>query len=429
MNALILASLLAAAPAGTALEQGLKREITLLVSEQDGLRRELERIQALRAARVAALQRELATLEAKAIDVAGREATARAALAGVAPSSSSSSPPPEALARMREGLGLLGVVGTPATSTGEPLVDQLAPALARLDHLTSPQRLETGFFGPDGTWLQGAVVRVGDVGVAATTAADGVAGPLLPGDDGTLQIPAEMPAGANDIARQIVQGQATTLWPIALGAADAPGAASGATSAGVVERLAALGVAGVVVLVVLLTAVGAALAQLLTAIRRHRAVVAVAGRLVGLVAAGETVAAAALARTVGGAAGRFLVAVVAVVGRATPEDEVAALSAEATAALQRAGLVVRGLFSVAAAIVVVVSAGAVDGILAGAAAEGLAGGFATGLATGLLPLMLLALAAVPFIAAVVVGDIVVARTRELLEVTALRLLDAASRGA
>jgi hypothetical protein len=429
MNALLVASILAASPAAPAtstLEQGLKREVTLLVGEQEGLRRELERLQTLRASRVAGLQRELAILEAKAIEVAGREATARTALGALTPASPPP-PPADAAPAMREALRLLKVTtsspSSPSSSAG-PLVDQLGTAIARLDALTRPQRVETGFFSADGTWRQGVVVSVGGLGVAATNEAD-VAGPLLSSGDGTLQLSAVMPMGAADAARQIVAGEPTALWPIALGGPEEPGASTAVAGVGVVERLTRLGIAGAFIVAALLLVVAVALGQLLTAVRRHRAVTAVAGRMVGLVASGETVAAAALARTVGGAAGRFLVAVVAVVGRGTPEDEVAALSAEASAALQRGGLIARGLFAIVAAIAVVVSAGTLDGILAAAAPEE---GLAHGLATGVLPLVLLAIAAVPFIAAIVVADLVVARTRELLEVTALRLLDAATRG-
>jgi CBS domain-containing protein len=425
MNAILLASLLIAAPQGSVLEQGLKREVTLLIGEEDGLRRELERLQALRASRVAALQREIATLEAKAVDAAALEASARAASSSVPPLSSSSSPPPSSSLVMREGLDLLAVTSSPATITGEPLVDQLAPALARLEALTSPQRVDTGFFTADGTFRQGVVVTIGGVGVAATSG-DGPAGPLVPSADGALQLSSTTTAPAASAARAIVAGGPAPLWPIAFGTPGDDNPAVARAGAGLGTRLQRLGAGGIVAALALLLAIGVAAGHALSVMRRHRAVAAVAGRLVGLVGAGEPVAAAALARTVGGAAGRFLVAVVAVVGRASPEDEVAALSAEATAALQRTGLMVRGAFSVAAAVAIVVAAGAVDAVLAGAPH---ADALIDGLAAGLLPLVMVAIAGVPFVAACLVIDVVTGRTRELLEVTALRVLDAATRSA
>lgn len=421
MKTLLILSCLASA--GSTLEQGLKREITLLMGEEDGLRRELERLQALRAARVGALQRDIASLEAKAIEAAARETAARAALAAAAP------PAPvtvsaDATESMREALGLLAVTASAATATGEPLVDQLGPAIDALEARTSLRRVETGFFAPDGSWRQGTVLSLGSIGVAVADGAADVAGPLLVVEDGTLQLPSATSPAATAAARALRDDPATPLWPLAFPGPDddVDGAGVGPT-ASLGERLLQLGLGGIIAALALLGALAFAVWHALAAWGRHRAVVAVAGRLVGLVSAGETVAAAALARTVGGAAGRFLVAVVAVVGRATPEDEVAALSAEATAALQRPLLIVRGAFGVAAAVVVVVAIVAMEAALRRGAGDAVV----DGLATGLLPLGALAAAAVPIVAAIVVGEVLVARSRELLEVTALRLLDAAPR--
>ncbi len=418
--------LLAAAPADGALELGLKREITLLVGEHAALSAERERLQTLRAARVSSLQRDIAALEARIVEAAAAEASARAAAAAATPPSSSSAPP-EALQAMREALGLLGVKA--GAGQREPLIDGLGAALGALEAATTPRRIDTGFFAADGSWQQGTVVAVANVGVAVAAQNVGVAGPLVLSDDGTLQLPSSSSSSssqllAREAARAIVKGGPAPWWPVAFPSPEDGAEGGSATGPTRMERLVALGGGAVAMALALAVALALALWQLAEALRRQSAVAAVVGRLVGLVSAGEVSAAAALARTVGGAAGRFLVAVVAVCGRSSPEDEVAALSAEATAALKRPLLVARSVFAVATVVVFVVALVAIDGAVVAAPAAGAA---RAGLLAGVVPLGVGAVTAVVIIAALAIADVVVGRTRELLEVTALRLLDTEPR--
>ena len=427
--AVMLASF--SAVAGPTLEQGIQRETALLVNERDALRRERERIDVEHDARAAALRKTIATLEAPVVEASAREEALRAAVqahATVAPSSSASTM--TASASMRAAWAALGGPA-PTTMAGvDPVVASLPEAVRRLRERATPQTLATGFFDADGAWLEGHVTRWGAAAWAATTDPAGSAGPLVPAVAGARQL-APVDDRAVATARAIVAGEKPSLLPLVFASDSAAGEPGGVVVvAGFGERLSRLGLDGVLLFVVLIASFAVGCAALVRVLRAHRAVAVVAGRLPGLVRAGELAAAAALARTVPGVAGTFLQSVVAATMRAHPEDEVTALSAEAGFALERSNHVARVGAIASAAVVLLVAARSLSGAI-----EHLLGvdevpvrAVLDALAGALLPVEVGALAAIPWALLLISSGAVVVRARERLEVVALRVLDATAQG-
>lgn len=423
-------SMARAAPAAITLEQGIKRETALLLAEQQALQAEVARIEASRASKVSALQAAIAVLEGELVDAAGREATLRATLGAAGqPPSVMAANTATAVEQARETFALLGPAPTTQTVEPgvEPLVELLPVAVERLAAAARPRVIETGFFDDSGTWVKGHLLQLGAVAVAAADN-DGPAGALLPARDGARQL-ARGDARSAAAARALVAGKTSPLIPLALSADVEADEGQSVVVAGFVERLGRLGLSAAAL-------IGAVLLSLLTGVLllartlvAARSVDAVAGRLTALMSAGEVVAATALARTVVGAPGVFLRAVVAAAGRPGPEDEVAALAAEVGFALDRVVHFVRLAGIVAGAVVVFVSAhalsGAVEGLLGSADVKTRA--VLDALAGALLPLEIGALAAIPLALLLAACVVVVAHLKERLEALALRILDAASR--
>ena len=424
---LTLSSSAVAAPGGVTLEQGIKRETALLLAEQQALQAEAVRIQVRRDEQVAALQAAIAVLEGELVEAAGQEATLRATMGAPAPTATATASTTTAVQQAREAFALLGGPA-PTTQTVEPLVELLPLAVERLAAAARPRTIDSGFFDDSGTWVTGHVVQVGVVAVAAADH-DGPAGALLPSRDGARQL-AHGDARAATAARALVAGEASALIPLALAADVEADEDNSVVVAGFVERLGRLGPGAAVALMgaVLLAVLVSSLLLGRTMVAA-RSVDVVAGRLTALMSAGEVVAATALARTVVGAAGVFLRAVVAAAGRPSPEDEIAALAAEVGAALDRVVHGVRLAGMVAGAVVVFIAAhalsGAVEGLLGSADVKTRA--VLDAFAGALLPLEVLALAAIPLALLLAATVVVVAQLKERLETLALRILDAAAR--
>jgi len=423
-----------AAPAAITLEQGIKRETALLVAEQQALQTEVARIEASRASKVAALQAAIAVLEGELVEAAAREATLRATLGAAAPAASVTAVnTATAVEQARETFALLGPAPTtttvePGVEPGvEPLVELLPVALERLAAAARPRTIETGFFDDSGSWVKGHVLQLGAVAVAAADH-DGPAGALLPAKDGARQL-ARGDARSAAAARALVAGQTSALIPLALSADVEADEGHSVVVAGFVERLGRLGLSAAALIGAVLLSLLVGVVLLARTIVAGRSVDAVAGRLTALMSAGEVVAATALARTVVGAPGVFLRAVVAAAGRPGPEDEVAALAAEVGFALDRVVHAVRLAGILAGAVVIFVSAhalsGAVEGLLGSADVKTRA--VLDALAGALLPLEIGALAAIPLALLLAASVVVVAHLKERLETLALRILDAASR--
>jgi hypothetical protein len=416
--------------AATTLEQGLRRETALLVTERDALRRERERVDVEHDAHAAALRATIAGLEARVVEATAREEALRAALQARVSSSvplptmtSSTSTTPAAVFASLES-------PVPSTPVGvDAAVASLPLAVERLRARAAPQTLATDFFDVDGALVAGKVTQGGAAAWAAADANEGPAGVLMPVVDGARQI-ANADANATANARAFVHGGRPALLPLVLahqGAGEGPAVV---LVAGFTERLTRLGGDGVVLCFALVASFALALVPLLRLLQEHRAVAVVAGRLPALVRAGESSAAGALVRTVPGTAGRFLGAVVTAVtsaGRAHPEDEVAALSAEAGFSFERVNHAARlGAVMAAAAVVVVAARAAsraIDGLLG--AGDVSVRVVLDALAGAILPLEMGALVAVPWALALIVCSAVVVRARERLDVLALRVLDAA----
>jgi hypothetical protein len=441
---LLAAAVVGGAPARAAtLEQGIKRETALLVAERDALQREQERIDVDHSARIAALRATVAALEARLVEEAAREEALRQAVVSSTQASApaAAAPPPE----QAEALALLGAAAPSRSDTNFTALDA---ALERLAQKTRWTVVDTGFFAADGTWLQGRVARLGTVAVAA---ADTAAGPLLSAREGAEQL-AAVEAAFTDAARAVVASAGVaSAGHASAGHASAGHASAGHASAGLAAatfvplawsdvsrldeptkvapswfaRITNVGGPAWLLVAALVSAVVVIGVLLARRVAEARAVAAVVGRIVGLVAADEHAAAAALARTVPGAPGRFLVAVLAAAARPAPDDEVAALSIEVAFGLERAVIAARAVAVVAASLVIVttafVFAAAVD---ARGFAE--AGADVLGPVLGaLVPLTLGAVALVPGSLAYVALVVVVARLRERLDVVAVRILDAA----
>jgi hypothetical protein len=401
--------------APSALEQGLQRELVLLLGERDALIAERERLEALRAARVAAAQQEVAALQAKLVVAAADEEKARLALAATAAPAAPTPVPATAHDTLRAALLALHLdddqVAAPGTT---PLVSLLPTALERLSAMASTRTIDSGFFAADGSWHTGRVVRWGSLSTA--TSSDGLAGALLPALDNTLQLapPTTSQAEVAAAAQAIATGTAST-WPVAFAATSSADDDEGSVTA----RLSHLGPAGIAAAVLGLLALLTALVATTSALLRKRALDAVAVRLTALVAAGEDAAASALARTVGGPAGRFLQAAVALARHNEPEDEMAALSAEAATHTGLGLNVARGAFGFATAASLLATAVGVGDALRADQAVGSA------LAGALVPLQVLFAVAVPWVLLVVVGGWMVSSTHTQLEALALRVLAAA----
>jgi hypothetical protein len=417
------------AQAATTLEQGIRRETALLVAERDALRRERERVDVEHDARAAALRATVAALEARLVEATAREEAVRAALQARASTGGAATPAASpSTATMHGVFAAIGVAVPPVSAGTDPTVALLPLAVERLQARAAPQTSESGFFDADGAWVQGRVTRWGNAAWAAAGAPGGPAGALLPAVDGARQL-ATGDATANAAARAFVGGEKPALLPLALGAGAAQEQDGPTVVAGFGERLARLGVDGVVLLGILLLSFVVAWVPLARLLRQHQAVAAVAGRLPSLVRSGEVQAAAALACTVPGAAGAFLRSVVAATTRAHAEDEIAALSAEAGIAFERANHAARLGAVATMATVVVVTARSLSSAIAGligredvpvrAVLDALAG--------AVLPVEIGALVAVPWAVTLIVVAAVVVRARERLDVLALRTLDALDR--
>jgi len=433
--ALLVVLLLLSAPAAraaTTLEQGLKRETALLVAEKDALARERERITVNHDARAAVLRAAIATLEDPLVEATAREEALRSAVqARVAAATATVATAPDAgtQATVRAAFAALGGPVPAVPAGAAPAVGLLGEAAARLADRARPQRLDTGFFDADGAWVQGRVVRWGGFFWAAATDPTGAAGAVRPASDGALQLAgADAPSATS--ARAFVAGDDPRLLPLALGDSDGDDDAGPAVVAGLSTRLSRLGGDGIALVVIACAAFALALLPLLRVLQGHRATAAVAGRLPALVRAGETAAAAALARTVPGVAGAFLQSVVAATTRAHPDDEVAALSVETGFALERAHHAVRVGAVVSAATVILVTARALSVAIAGllGTADVPTRAVLDALAGALLPVEAGALLAIPWALLLVTASLVVARARERLDVLALRVLDAVDRG-
>jgi hypothetical protein len=424
-------SMARATPAAITLEQGIKRETALLLAEQQALQTEVARIEASRARKVATLQAAIAVLEGELVDAAAREATLRATLGATGqPPSVTAANTATAVEQVRETFALLGPAPTTTTVEPrvEPIVELLPVAVERLALAAGPRTIETGFFDDTGTWVKGHVLQLGAAVAVAAADGNGPAGALLPARDGARQL-ALGDARSAAAARALVAGEASSLIPLALSADVEADEGHSVVVAGFIERLGRLGPGAFALMAAVLMALLVGVLLLARTVVAGRSVDAVAGRLTALMSAGEVVAATALARTVVGAPGVFLRAVVAAAGRPGPEDEVAALAAEVGFALDRVVHGVRLAGILAGAVVVFVSAhalsGAVEGLLGSADVKPRA--VLDALAGALLPLEVGALAAIPLALLLAASVIVVAHLKERLETLALRILDAAAR--
>ena len=401
----------------SALEQGLQRELVLLLGERDALVAERERLEALRAARVAAAQQEVAALQARLVVAAADEEKTRLALAAAAAPATPTPVPATAHETLRQALLALQLddtLNTPNTEHSAPLVALLPTALDRLSAMASTQTIDSGFFAADGSWHSGRVVRWGNLRTA--TSSDGLAGALLPALDHPRQRAAPTTAQADvAAAAQAIAAGKSSLWPVAF----APTSSADDDEGSVVARLSHLGPAGFAAGGLGLLALLAAVVATTLAFVRQRALDVVAGRMTALVAAGEDAAAQALARTVGGPAGRFLQAAIALARHNEPEDEMAALSAEAATHTGLGLNVARGAFGFATAASLLATAVGVGDALRTDQAVGAA------LAAALVPLQVLLAVAVPWVLLVVVCGWLVSSTRTQLEALALRVLAAA----
>ncbi len=402
----------AAAP--PSLEQAFGRESALLAGERDALVKEREAIATSRATKAEALRKDIAALEAAVVDDAAAVEAAKAAIVGGvgaegARVDAAQSGGAESGAARVVVADTFAALGKPMPTWGDErsLIEALGPALDALEQARTPRAVDSGFFDADGRYVDGRVVFVGGFGFGA---AGDVAGPLLPAVEGARQL-AVVDAVAADAARAVVEGRATALAPIAL---SAPPATTAPTST--LARLPALGGSGVALVLALLSAIVVASVVCARAVLALRALTAAAARVVALVGAGEDAAAGALARSLPGAVGRLLHAVVVVARDRDPDAAVSALLVEACADVDRGVFVVRAVCAAAVAVCIA------------AAADAFADAFGAvdvnaAVVAGLVPVELLALWSLPVLVLLVVHAGVAARLRERIEVAALRIVD------
>lgn len=402
----------------SALEQGLQRELVLLLGERDALVAERERLEALRATRVAAAQQDVAGLQAQLVVAAADEEKARLALAATASPAIATPVPATAHDALRTTMLALQLDEHlnehPPAAGSTPLVSLLPTALARLTAMGSMQAFDSGFFGADGSWHSGRVVRWGSL--ATATSSDGLAGAVLPALDNTLQLaPPTTRQAEVGIAAQAIAAGTSSMWPVAF----APASTANDDEGSVTARLSHLGPAGAAAATLGFLALLAAAVATTLGLLRKRALDAVTARLLALITHGEDAAASALARVVGGPAGRFLQATIALARHNEPEDEMAALSAEAAEDAGRGLNAACGAFGFATAVTLWATAVGVAEALRADQAVG------SGLAAALVPLQVLCALAVPWVLLVLVGRSLVSSTRTQLEALALRVLAAA----
>ncbi|MDP2345096.1 MAG: hypothetical protein Q8O67_29395 [Deltaproteobacteria bacterium] len=430
---IVLLCLLSTSPSPSpspSLELAFKREASLLAAEKSALAAELERISVDTSGRTAALRKEIAGLEAELVDQSARTETLRGQLAAAVGRNAAADDDVDVDVQsvILETFAALHLPA-PTSTDGTAL---LASALDGLARRQTPQSLATGFFDHDGTFVDGVVVSWGGLGWGASGDRR-AAGPLLPADEGARQVGVDDDR-ARALSLAFVDRPAAPapgdLLPLLLRASTtAGGPADAVATTTKLQRLQRLGTGGPMLLLALLASLVFALVSLVHLRRERGSVDVVVGRLAGLVGSNEQSAAAALARTVRGGSGVFLRAVVDACVRPDADEQVAALAAAAFAAHDaRVRRVLMG-GAAAAAVVVVVACTTL-----GVAFDALAGtadvrprAVLDALSVGLLPLELLALWSIPFLAALMLLSGAVAAAKERLEQQALRLIDARER--
>ena len=433
ITTMVLALVVAAAPAPT-LEAAFKREVALLAAERLVLQAERSRIVRARDDELEGLRAEIAAVSAELLTVRADVARARARGAPVdvvMPTAAPIAPPPIAatFAALR--------TARPTVSTGDVAgIAALPIAIAALRERQSLRFVETGFFDVDGAYVDGTAFSVGGFGGAV--AKDGrVAGPALTTSEGALQL-AVADDGFAAAARGIVAKTDTAMIPVwikpATGDSDDNEAAIAVEATPLLVRAQRLGAPFVIVLLTLLGSLVGALA-IYWRVRRQSTSLSAAGHLLEMVRAGEFAAAEALARTVEGASGRFVQAVISACRRTSGLDRdlddealaplLSAVFLDLDRARQRVLMAGVAASAIAVAVAVFVVGSAFDALSVASTVENRA--ILSTLGDGLLLLQMSAVWAVPFVVVAVAVVSGVAAVKQALETLALAVVDASMK--
>lgn len=412
-------ALLSIAPVARAgaLEDAAARELALLAREQQELARVKEEIDVQRAARAAALRAQIATHEAHLVTALATQRNAEAEVAQAAAPPTRAADEDAALARI-----ILAAQQRARGAATVTLAQALDVGLKALEDGVTSRRIDTGFFSVDGTFVDGAVLRVGAIGAVAASGAS--AGPAwITG--GAFEV-ATQDARFVEQARLLVASGAAPAVPLALG--HAPGSAE--ATPGFFAATARAGAPAAVALLLGALAFAVALVRAGALWRTVFGARRLAPRVASLVASGELGVAAAECRKAGGPAGRMLLAIIER-ARSFPralervEERASDVFLDESLALGRGGLVTTALLVASGCVALLGTLASLRTALAGHATSAAIDAALTGVRLeALIPLERAVLVGAPALLCAFFAHALALRARHELERAMVRTVDA-----